>query len=175
MACKSSSAATQSLAFAVALLSRGLEIRPFPQDLRAIDGVPASAPGSAKAMAPRVAFMASIRLGAFGMPRLGVRELPFKSVVAAVELRVGHRAPLQPWRATRRYLRMDVVPREPTPGGPGSGWRRGRERFPWQLPLWFCSYKPHVPARCPLLEGGRVLAQLIYDWFEKIYSFWTNI
>ena len=34
---------------------------------------------SAKAMAPRVAFLASIRLGAFGMPRPGVRELPFQN------------------------------------------------------------------------------------------------
>jgi hypothetical protein len=33
---------------------------------------------SAKAMAPRVAFLASIRPGAFGMPRPGARELPFK-------------------------------------------------------------------------------------------------
>jgi hypothetical protein len=45
MACESSSAATQSLAFAVALLSRGLEMRPLLQDLWAIDGVPASALG----------------------------------------------------------------------------------------------------------------------------------
>jgi hypothetical protein len=30
-----------------------------------------------------------------------------------------------------------VVHREPTPGGPGSGLRRGRKRFLCQLPLWF--------------------------------------
>jgi hypothetical protein len=78
MACESPSAATQSLAFAVALLPPGLETRPLLQDLRPIDGAPASAL-SAKAMAPRVAFTASIRLGAFGMPRPGARELPLKS------------------------------------------------------------------------------------------------
>jgi hypothetical protein len=30
--------------------------------------------------------------------------------------------------------------REPTPGGPGSGLRRGRRRFLCQLPLWFYMY-----------------------------------
>jgi hypothetical protein len=30
-----------------------------------------------------------------------------------------------------------VVQREPTPGGPGLGLRRGRKRFLCQLPLWF--------------------------------------
>jgi hypothetical protein len=31
-----------------------------------------------------------------------------------------------------------VVHREPTPGGPGSGWRRGSNRPLCQLPLWLC-------------------------------------
>jgi hypothetical protein len=30
-----------------------------------------------------------------------------------------------------------VLHREPTPGGPGSGWRRSRARLLCQLPLWF--------------------------------------
>jgi hypothetical protein len=34
---------------------------------------------------------------------------------------------------------VHVVQREPTPGGPGSGLRRGSRRFPCQLPLWFYS------------------------------------
>jgi hypothetical protein len=34
-------------------------------------------------------------------------------------------------------LILCVVHREPTPGGPGSGLRRGRRRFLCQLPLWF--------------------------------------
>jgi hypothetical protein len=33
-----------------------------------------------------------------------------------------------------------VVQREPTPGGPGSGWRPGRKCFLCQLPLWFYIY-----------------------------------
>jgi hypothetical protein len=58
-----------------------------------------------------------------------------KPVVTAAELRVDHRAPLQPRRAARRYLRVcRSVHREPAaPGGPGSGWRRGRRRFLCQL------------------------------------------
>jgi hypothetical protein len=35
---------------------------------------------------------------------------------------------------------VSVVHREPTPGGPGSGWRRGRKRLICQLPLWSYLY-----------------------------------
>jgi hypothetical protein len=35
---------------------------------------------------------------------------------------------------------VHVVHREPTPGGPGPGLRRGRKRFLCQLPLWFYIY-----------------------------------
>jgi hypothetical protein len=58
----------------------------------------------------------------------------------------GRRAPLQPGRAARRYLRArrrylrfarTSVQREPLFGGPGPGFRPGRRCFPCQLPLWF--------------------------------------
>ena len=44
-----------------------------------------------------------------------------------------------------------VVQREPTPGGPGSGWRRGRKRFLCQLPPWF--YVLYVAHREPTPGG----------------------
>jgi hypothetical protein len=44
--------------------------------------------------------------------------------------------------------------RGPTSGGPGSDWRRGLRRFPYQLPLWFGFHKciPCQPQHGPV-EG----------------------
>jgi hypothetical protein len=42
----------------------------------------------------------------------------------------GHWAPLQPGRVQPGGIYAHAVRREPTPGGPGSGFRRGRKRVP---------------------------------------------
>jgi hypothetical protein len=51
------------------------------------------------------------------------------------------RRPLSPSHCSRGVqpggIYAYVVHREPPPGGPGSGLRRGRRRFLYQLPLWF--------------------------------------
>jgi hypothetical protein len=65
-------------------------------------------------------------------------------LVAAVELRVDHRAPLPPGRGVQPGgIYACVVHREPTPADPGSGLRRSRRRFLCQLPsrgflFFFC-------------------------------------
>jgi hypothetical protein len=52
-----------------------------------------------------------------------------KPVVTAVQLRVDHRAPLQPWRAARRYLRRCGTPRADSPGS-GVGLAPGPQALP---------------------------------------------
>jgi hypothetical protein len=48
---------------------------------------------------------------------------------------------------------MHVVQREPTPGGPGSGLRPGRKRFPCQPPLWFYIYIYILQPRLTISPG----------------------
>jgi hypothetical protein len=50
-----------------------------------------------------------------------------------------------------------VVHREPNPGVPGSGLRRGRKRFLCQLPLWSYALVPNTrnPAHCSHCKGSQ--------------------
>jgi hypothetical protein len=94
-----------------------------------------------------------------------------KPVVAAVELRVDHRAPLQPGRAggARRYLRIRGTPRAGSRGS-GIGLAPGPQALPIPAALWcLCA---SVASRYPVQEEiqGSVQKSSVISWSVRKFN-----